>query len=70
MMYFDQKKGFYCKYTNLENNVTTCMGKAKGRKHPTVPKEEIRKLKTFFRPWNEKWFDDIGEDFGWNDGVL
>ena len=70
MMYFDKRKGFYCKYTDLALNVTTCMGKAKGRKHPQVPEEDRINLKKFFKPWNEKWFNAIGQDFGWNEGVL
>ena len=69
MMYFDNDKGFYCKYTDKELNATTCMGSAKGRKHPTVPSDDLKKFKQFFKPWNTKFFDAIGQDFGWNEGV-
>ena len=69
MIYFDKHKEFYCKYTNLSKHIKTCMGGAKGRKHPKVPKEDVDKLKRFYKPWNEKWFNAVGHDFGWNDGV-
>ena len=69
MIYFDERKGFYCKYTNMELNITRCMSSQKGRQHPDVPNYEVNKLKRFFKPWNEKFFAAIGEDFGWNDGV-
>lgn len=42
-----------------------CLGKTKGRIHPTVDADVLRRLHDFYRPYNEKFYRMTGIDFGW-----
>ncbi|ODM92994.1 Heparan sulfate glucosamine 3-O-sulfotransferase 5 [Orchesella cincta] len=68
--YFNSTKGFYCWKKRNENNDTAhntvhCLNDSKGRKHPNVDRRVIRKLREFYRPFNEKFYNMVGRDFGW-----
>ncbi|KAF4532775.1 hypothetical protein B566_EDAN003556 [Ephemera danica] len=60
--YFNKTKGFYC----LRNaTADKCLRDTKGRKHPIVNPDIISKLRRFFGPHNQKFYDLVGQDFGW-----
>lgn len=60
--YFNKTKGFFC----LRNDTTEkCLGDTKGRKHPDVSPEVVRKLRRFFHPHNLRFYDMIGRNLGW-----
>jgi [heparan sulfate]-glucosamine 3-sulfotransferase 3 len=67
--YFNSKKGFYCliKPGNHTQSRSTphCMGKGKGRKHLKVDPQALERLRDFYRPFNEKFYQLIGIDFLW-----
>jgi len=42
-----------------------CLGKTKGRTHPNVDATVIRRLRDFFRPFNEKFYRMTNINFGW-----
>ena len=42
-----------------------CLGKNKGRTHPVVDPNVLRRLRDFFRPFNEKFYRQTGINFGW-----
>lgn len=62
--YFNKTKGFYCIQTDSQHK---CLADSKGRKHPPLDAETRYKLKRFFRPHNEKLYNMLDRDFGWDD---
>ena len=62
--HFNETKGFPCikKETSSRPH---CLGKSKGRHHPSVSPEILARLEDFFRPFNSKLYHMVGEDFGW-----
>ena len=60
--HFNETKGFYCYRTADEEK---CLGKKKGRPHPDVDPKVMRKLRQFFEPYNERFFDLVGRRFDW-----
>lgn len=55
---------------NLQDNPKVnarCLSKHKGRRHITVDKETIDKLRQFYTPYNEYLFSLIGKQFDWSD---
>ena len=62
---YNKTKGFYCTLNNKEGHEVKCLGDSKGRTHPKVRDSALRKLKEFYKPWNERFFELIGEDYGW-----
>ncbi|XP_065343084.1 heparan sulfate glucosamine 3-O-sulfotransferase 5 [Cloeon dipterum] len=60
--YFNKTKGFYC----IKNaSADKCLKDTKGRKHPDVNPDVISKLRRFFSSHNQKFYELVGEDFGW-----
>ena len=55
----------YC-FTRRSQNKTECRGSDKGRHHPTIPADRYQQLKEHFREPNKRFFETIGQDFGWN----
>lgn len=63
---FSSTKGFYCiKKNKGRREETKCLPETKGRRHPAVDPEVMRKLKGFFKPYNEKFYRTIGRSFNW-----
>ena len=60
--YFNETRGFYC----IRNEtMEKCLNPSKGRVHPYVKQEVIHKLRRFFRPYNDKFYEMIHRNFGW-----
>ena len=57
---YQQQRGFYCFHVGGKN---LCMGKSKGRRHPSIPQGVLAKLKVFFHPWNEQLLELTGRKF-------
>ncbi|XP_041356948.1 heparan sulfate glucosamine 3-O-sulfotransferase 5-like [Gigantopelta aegis] len=60
---FNSTRGFFC--TVLNSQQQHCLSQGKGRPHPAIDKNVLRKLKDFFRPLNEKFFHLVGQSFNW-----
>ena len=60
---YNATKGFYC-FKNLQNE-EHCLGSNKGREHIPVDQQLIERLHEHFKPWNKKFFMQIGEVFDW-----
>ena len=60
--YFNETRGFYCMHLKQKEK---CLAKSKGRQHPFVDEETVQKLRDFFRPHNEKFYQLVGINFGW-----
>ena len=43
-----------------------CLGKTKGRPHPEIDAQVLRQLRDFYRPFNRKFYQMTGHDFGWD----
>lgn len=64
--YFNQTKGFPCLKKAEGSGKPHCLGKTKGRAHPTIAREVLRQLRDFYRPFNRKFYQMTGRDFGWD----
>ncbi|XP_038057583.1 heparan sulfate glucosamine 3-O-sulfotransferase 5-like [Patiria miniata] len=60
--YYNNATGFYCLAGDLNSK---CLSASKGREHPKVSTDVIRKLQDFFRPYNEQFFKMINQRFNW-----
>ena len=62
--YFDRAKGFPC-LVRPDGPVRKCLGKSKGRRHPPIQPDVIAQLRDFYKPFNQKFYTMVGQDFGW-----
>ena len=55
------------KEPNVDDDVTPrCLGKTKGRTHPTIDDSVLQRLREFYRHFNLKFYEMTGIDFGWS----
>ena len=57
--YYNETKGFYCLTS------TGCLGSGKGHVAPSLETKLERKLRAFFRPYNEQFYEYTGINFEW-----
>lgn len=63
--YFNSTKGFPCLLKSESRSTPHCLGKNKGRSHPYIDPAAIGKLQEFYRPFNKKFYELSGINFGW-----
>ncbi|XP_073997038.1 heparan sulfate 3-O sulfotransferase-B [Rhodnius prolixus] len=63
--YFNATKGFPCLMKSEGRSTPHCLGKTKGRNHPYIKPEVIERLREFYRPFNIKFYQLTGINFGW-----
>ncbi|XP_066960473.1 heparan sulfate glucosamine 3-O-sulfotransferase 1-like isoform X2 [Macrobrachium rosenbergii] len=60
--YFNETKGFYC----MRNETfQKCLAESKGRPHPQVDPVVMSRLRKFFAPFNEQFYEMVGRNFSW-----
>ncbi|CAI5766192.1 heparan sulfate glucosamine 3-O-sulfotransferase 3A1-like [Lacerta agilis] len=64
--YFNKTKGFPCLKKAEGSSKPHCLGKTKGRTHPNIDQEVVQRLREFYRPFNMKFYQMTGHDFGWD----
>ncbi|XP_061455659.1 heparan sulfate glucosamine 3-O-sulfotransferase 6 [Rhineura floridana] len=64
--YFNETKGFPCLKKPEGSSRPRCLGKSKGRSHPKIDQQVIHRLQEFYRPFNMKFYQMTGQDFGWD----
>uniref|UniRef100_A0A673VAG3 Sulfotransferase n=1 Tax=Suricata suricatta TaxID=37032 RepID=A0A673VAG3_SURSU len=64
--YFNKTKGFPCLKKAEGSGKPHCLGKTKGRPHPEIDRDVVRRLRDFYRPFNLKFYQMTGQDFGWD----
>ncbi|KAG7187959.1 hypothetical protein KM043_013919 [Ampulex compressa] len=64
--YFNATKGFPCLLKSEERPMPHCLGKNKGRSHPYIDPIAIQRLRDFYRPFNQRFYQLTGMDFGWS----
>nr|XP_020472095.1 heparan sulfate glucosamine 3-O-sulfotransferase 6 [Monopterus albus] len=64
--YFNQTKGFPCLKKPEGSSRPRCLGKSKGRPHPQISSEVLQRLRDFYRPFNHRFYQMSGQDFGWD----
>ncbi|XP_007072563.2 heparan sulfate glucosamine 3-O-sulfotransferase 3B1 [Chelonia mydas] len=64
--YFNKTKGFPCLKKAEGSSKPHCLGKTKGRTHPNIDREVVQRLREFYRPFNMKFYQMTGHDFGWD----
>ncbi|KAM9837830.1 heparan sulfate glucosamine 3-O-sulfotransferase 3B1b [Aulostomus maculatus] len=64
--YFNQTKGFPCLKKGEGSSKPHCLGKTKGRTHPNIDPEVVQRLRDFYRPFNMKFYQMTGQNFGWD----
>ncbi|XP_012500542.1 PREDICTED: heparan sulfate glucosamine 3-O-sulfotransferase 5 [Propithecus coquereli] len=62
-LYFNATRGFYCLRFNIIFN--KCLAGSKGRIHPEVDPSVITKLRKFFHPFNQKFYQITGRTLNW-----
>lgn len=63
--YFNETKGFPCLKKSEGSGKPHCLGETKGRVHPIIKPSTISRLRDFYRPFNLKFYQMVGIDFGW-----
>ena len=67
--YFNESKGFPCFMGKITNSGSVskahCLRDSKGRKHPVVREDVLKRLRDYFRPLNEKFYSMVGRNFRW-----
>ncbi|XP_053608055.1 heparan sulfate glucosamine 3-O-sulfotransferase 3B1 [Plodia interpunctella] len=63
--YFNSTKGFPCLLKSDNRPTPHCLGKTKGRNHPHIDPVAIERLRDFYRPFNERFYQMSGINFGW-----
>lgn len=63
--YFNSTKGFPCLFKSEGHSAPRCLGKTKGRNHPYVNPVVLQRLRDFFRPFNNHFYQMTGIHFGW-----
>ncbi|XP_070616928.1 heparan sulfate glucosamine 3-O-sulfotransferase 6 [Erythrolamprus reginae] len=64
--YFNETKGFPCLKKPEGSSRPRCLGKSKGRPHPKIDLQVVQRLQEFYRPFNLKFYQMTGQDFGWD----
>lgn len=64
--HFNPAKGFPCLKRPEGNSKPHCLGKTKGRTHPNIDPEVVQTLRDFYKPFNRKFYQMTGHDFGWD----
>ncbi|XP_063328031.1 heparan sulfate glucosamine 3-O-sulfotransferase 3B1a [Pelmatolapia mariae] len=64
--HFNPAKGFPCLKRPEGNSRPHCLGKTKGRTHPNIDPEVVQRLRDFYKPFNFKFYQMTGHDFGWD----
>ncbi|XP_039587778.1 heparan sulfate glucosamine 3-O-sulfotransferase 6, partial [Passer montanus] len=64
--YFNETKGFPCLKKPEGGSKPRCLGKSKGRPHPRIDGLVVQRLREFYRPFNMKFYQMTGQDFGWD----
>ncbi|XP_029491768.2 heparan sulfate glucosamine 3-O-sulfotransferase 4 [Oncorhynchus nerka] len=63
--YFNKTKGFPCLKKPEDSSTPRCLGKSKGRTHPNIDPDVIRRLHKFFKPFNMMFYQMTGQNFEW-----
>ena len=65
--FWSNSKGFYCLKETAQNGKEKkwCLHGGKGRKHPDLKPDTEKKLRDFFKPYNAKFFELVGQTFPW-----
>ncbi|KAK9535170.1 hypothetical protein VZT92_007568 [Zoarces viviparus] len=64
--HFNPAKGFPCLKRPEWNSKPHCLGKTKGRTHPNIDPEVVQRLRDFYKPFNSRFYQMTGHDFGWD----
>jgi len=64
--YYNATKGFPCLKKAERSGAPRCLGQSKGRTHPVVDASVLRRLRDFYRPYNCRFYNITGIDFGWH----
>ncbi|XP_056153229.1 heparan sulfate (glucosamine) 3-O-sulfotransferase 3-like [Lampris incognitus] len=63
--YFNKTKGFPCLKKPEGSSKPHCLGKTKGRTHASIDPEVVHRLRDFYKPHNQRFYQMAGQDFGW-----
>lgn len=64
--YINGTRGFPCLKKPEGSGSPHCLGKTKGRQHPNINEKVLQRLRNFYKPFNAKFYQIVGQDFGWN----
>lgn len=61
---FDKERGVYC--IRWRTGEGRCLGEYARYKHPRLTANMLRTLREYFKPFNQRFYDMVGKDFGWS----
>ncbi|KAL8174931.1 UNVERIFIED_CONTAM: Heparan sulfate glucosamine 3-O-sulfotransferase 2 [Gekko kuhli] len=64
--YFNKTKGFPCLKRSTQGGPPRCLGKSKGRTHVQIDPDALEQLQDFYRPYNVRFYETVGQDFRWD----
>lgn len=64
--FYNHTKGFPCLKKWRKSSRPRCLGKTKGRAHPPIPERVIKKLRHFYEPYNQKFYQMTNINFNWH----
>ncbi|ESO87065.1 hypothetical protein LOTGIDRAFT_229255 [Lottia gigantea] len=56
---------FPCLKKDIKSDHIHCLRRNKGRQHPNLKPEVLKRLREFYKPFNLKFYQMTGIDFGW-----
>lgn len=65
---YNETKGFMC-YKSFDKRKTECLHQAKGRDHPDVNPVALQKLRDFYKPHIQEFYELAGTNFEWWKGA-
>lgn len=60
---YNATKGFFCIET--VPGIMKCLNEGKGVEHPAVANHQIEQLRNYFKPYNENFYQQVGQRFDW-----
>ena len=73
---FIEDKGFYCVRSVTNSSRVACYDHRRGQKNKynafirPVSNSTIKRLRKFFKPYNDRFFQEIGQTFDWKNNAL
>ena len=63
---YNKDTGFFCLYSQEFGGPKACLVANQGRKHRDISPDVLERLKMFYKPYNEEFFEITGQYFAWD----
>ncbi|XP_033742786.1 heparan sulfate glucosamine 3-O-sulfotransferase 6-like [Pecten maximus] len=66
-LYYNRTRGFPCVKKHERHGKPRCVGVNGSKHYPTVTPRLVKRLRDFYKPFNKRFYEITGVDFGWDD---